>query len=234
MGERIRILDRGYLKLIESWGSDERIIGRARMSTGKEFVSWEPYKGHPRGDVGLLKNMMHADPPHTSPFEFAGMTIEVECPAVVVWQWVRHRTLSYSILSGRYAEMPDYDYLPTVERIMRDPGSNKQAGPAKWADALTAESAAEWVGQLRLTYAAMQATYRAGLKGGIPKELARLCLGFGRYTRMSVSGNLWNWLKFTRLRNHGDAQGEIRDYADVVCGVVATTFPRTWEAFSTR
>lgn len=38
------ILDHGYLKLIETWGSDESIIEAARMSTGKGFLGWEPGK----------------------------------------------------------------------------------------------------------------------------------------------------------------------------------------------
>ncbi len=232
MNEKIPILDHGYLQLVESWGSDERIIERARMSTGKGFQGWgTPDKP---GDEKLLRTLLHSDPPHTSPFEFSGMTVEVECPAVVVWQWVRHRTLSYSILSGRYTEMPETDYLPTVDRIMRDGGKNKQAGPAKGAVKLTEDAAAYWLVSLDQCYRVQQATYKAGLAAGIPKELARLCLGFGRYTRMSVSGNLLNWLKFTRLRNHGDAQGEIRDYAEAVCGVLAALFPRTWDLFANR
>jgi thymidylate synthase (FAD) len=34
------ILDHGYVQLIESWGSDERIIEAARMSTNKGFQGW--------------------------------------------------------------------------------------------------------------------------------------------------------------------------------------------------
>lgn len=35
-----KILDHGYLTLIESWGSDERIVEAARMSTNKGFLGW--------------------------------------------------------------------------------------------------------------------------------------------------------------------------------------------------
>jgi hypothetical protein len=41
MTERIAILDHGYLELVEPWGSDERIVEAARMSTGKGFLGWE-------------------------------------------------------------------------------------------------------------------------------------------------------------------------------------------------
>ncbi len=36
----VPILDHGYVRLIETWGSDERIIESARMSTGKGFKGW--------------------------------------------------------------------------------------------------------------------------------------------------------------------------------------------------
>lgn len=39
--DQISVLDHGYLKLVESWGSDERIIEAARMSTGKGFKGWK-------------------------------------------------------------------------------------------------------------------------------------------------------------------------------------------------
>lgn len=39
----ILVLDHGYVQLVESWGSDERIIESARMSTNKGFQGWGPY-----------------------------------------------------------------------------------------------------------------------------------------------------------------------------------------------
>lgn len=40
---KISVLDDGYLQLIESWGSDERIIEAARMSTNKGFLGWDKF-----------------------------------------------------------------------------------------------------------------------------------------------------------------------------------------------
>jgi len=36
------VLDHGYVKLVETWGSDARIIEAARMSTSKGFLGWGP------------------------------------------------------------------------------------------------------------------------------------------------------------------------------------------------
>lgn len=49
---KIKILDHGYVQLVEIWGSDERVVEAARMSTGKGFNGW----GTPQspGDEKLL------------------------------------------------------------------------------------------------------------------------------------------------------------------------------------
>lgn len=39
----IKVLDHGYVRLIDWMGSDESIVEAARVSTGRGFVSWEPY-----------------------------------------------------------------------------------------------------------------------------------------------------------------------------------------------
>jgi DnaJ-class molecular chaperone len=42
LDNKIYLLDHGYIRLIESWGSDERIVEAARMSTAKGFLGWGP------------------------------------------------------------------------------------------------------------------------------------------------------------------------------------------------
>lgn len=42
-GTTIKVLDHGYVKFIDSMGTDETIVEAARMSTGKGFISWDPY-----------------------------------------------------------------------------------------------------------------------------------------------------------------------------------------------
>jgi hypothetical protein len=85
---RIPLLDHGYIELIETWGSDERIIESARMSTNKGFKQW----GTPEqpGDEKLLAFLYNNK--HMSPFEMAGMTVEVCAPLFVFREWHRHRT----------------------------------------------------------------------------------------------------------------------------------------------
>lgn len=39
-----KVLDHGYVKFLDLMGTDESIIEAARMSTGRGFISWEPYE----------------------------------------------------------------------------------------------------------------------------------------------------------------------------------------------
>mgnify|MGYP001617845892 CR=1 FL=1 len=43
-GREIKVLDHGYVRLVDYMGSDEAVVEAARMSTGRGFVSWEPYR----------------------------------------------------------------------------------------------------------------------------------------------------------------------------------------------
>lgn len=225
----MQILDHGYLEYVEHWGSDNRIVESARMSTGKGFLGW----GTPDspGDERLLR-FLHINK-HTTPFEMAGLTLEVQAPIMVFREWHRHRTQSYSEMSARYAPLPNDNYLPTPERCLKglQAGSNKQAQAVIGSETLTLDSALAWLSSLASVYDRCEQVYQDGLKRGIPKELARLCVPVGRYSRMRASANLLNWLRFLTLRMAPDAQEEIRLYANAVGDLIAQHFPRTWMLF---
>ncbi len=224
---RTELLDHGYLEVLETWGSDEFIIETARVSTNKGFKGWgtpdEP------GDEKLLRFLY--DKKHSTPFEFGGMTIEVQAPIMVFREWHRHRTQSYSEMSARYTPLPDFNYVPRAERCLVVNGKNKQANKVEGAEELTKGSALAWLYDLNDFYKKAEILYQNGLSRGIPKELARLCLPVGRYTRMRATANLRNWLAFTTLRNAPEAQYEIRVFAEALVKEIADSFPRTAELF---
>lgn len=229
--EKIPLLDHGYIQIIEKWGSDERIIEAARMSTDKGFKGWGD--ADMPGDERLLKFLYTHN--HATPFEMAGLVIEVQAPLMVFREWQRHRTQSYNELSARYTEIPELNYTPEIGRIMRKNGANKQANAAPGAKELTEDAAQVWIDALANFYKQSQTMYQIGLNLGVPKELARICIPVGRYSRMRASANLRNWLAFLTLRSTmkgPNAQEEIRVYADTLGEYgIKTYFPRTWELF---
>lgn len=257
--DRIAVLDHGYIEPVEFWGSDEAIICAARMSTQKGFNGWGPkhtaecdtrrdetfrhYKGPPQegifkcecggnnpGDEKLLAFMWKNQ--HSTPFEFAGAVIEIQAPIFVFREWHRHRTQSFSEASARYSPLPDVNYIPTVERLMANAGAaNRQASTANGAEPLNVESAEEFRRGAVVAYRALEAAYQMALQIGVPKELARIILPVGRYSRMRASANLRNWLGFLTLRQAPNAQYEIRQYADALHDILAKKFPRTLALF---
>lgn len=226
------VLDHGYVTLIETWGSDERIIESARMSTGKGFNGWGTSDAP--GDERLLRFLWENK--HATPFEMAGATFEIKAPIFVFREWHRHRTQSYNEMSARYTSLPAEDYVPSVERLMLgSDGKNKQAGTVAGAGVLTTEGAERFRAFLRASYLHAEQGYQEALAAGVPKEVARVHLPVGRYSRMRASANLRNWLAFCTLRSTAKnpaAQWEIRQFADVVHDMLAETFPRTMALFA--
>jgi len=218
-----KILDNGYVSLVESWGSDERIIEAARMSTGKGFEGWEK-------DEKLLAYLYNNK--HATPFEMAGMVIEVKAPIFVFREWHRHRTQSYNEMSARYIPLPDENYVPSVERLMVGANTATTNKQAQGTGGLTLENAEYFRKRLIVSYNQAQAVYEMGLEAGVPKELARLPVPVARYSRMRASANLRNWIAFLTLRKAPAAQWEIRQYADAVGDLIAECFPHTWALFA--
>jgi thymidylate synthase (FAD) len=260
---RIDVLDHGYLSLIETWGSEEAIIEAARMSTAKGFLGWgvpetcatckgsgtnEPENGpgslckdccgrreriNKPGDEKLLRFLYENH--HDTPFEMAGATFEVQAPIFVFREWHRHRIpFGYNEMSARYTPLPDVNYIPTVERLMINSKTNKQAGVVAGAAELTEKHAEDFRHELADSYQAAESLYQAALKAGVPKELARVHLPVGRYSRMRATGNLRGWLAFLRLREAPGAQYEIRMYAHALHALLKEKFPRTIGLFEER
>lgn len=218
-----KLLDHGYVNLIETWGGDQQIIEAARMSTDKGFIGWPE-------DEKLLR-YLHENK-HATPFEMAGMVIEVKAPIFVFREWHRHRTQSYNEMSARYTPLPNENYIPTVERLMMNSKTNKQAGVIKGSTELDIHEAEYYRLSLQQHYTHCETFYQRALNAGIPKELARIHLPVGRYSKMRASANLRNWLAFLTLRMAENAQWEIRMYANMVGEYIAEEFPRTWSLFS--
>jgi len=225
-----KVLDFGYIRFVEDWGRGDAgepeagIIEAARQSTQGSFRGWEQ-------DEKLLRFLYTGRPQHATPFEFCGMVIEVQAPIMVFREWHRHRTQSYNEMSARYAPLPDINYLPTPERCLMVSGTNKQAGAVKGSQEITHEAALDWLQALNILYRACENTYQTGLSLGIPKEIARLAVPVGRYSRMRACANLRNWCAFMTLRSDPAAQYEIRQYSYALGDIIAQRFPRTWKLY---
>ncbi|KKN69873.1 hypothetical protein LCGC14_0436970 [marine sediment metagenome] len=227
---RIDVLDHGFVRFVEDWGhGDSRmpeagIIEAARQSTQGCFRGW-------RQDAKLLRYLYENK--HSTPFEFAGMVLEVRAPIFIFRQWHRHRTQGYNEMSARYTELPDLTYIPTVDRIVSgsQTTANKQAAAADGAPVATERSAEAFRGVLKRGQKRFRMDYDLAIGAGVPKELARLGMPVNHYSQMRATTCLRNWLGFLTLRMDPHAQWEIRQYANAVHALILERFPETCALF---
>jgi thymidylate synthase (FAD) len=226
---KIDVLDHGFVRLVDSMGSDLSVVRAARVSYDAAWRAGED----PGSDKRLINYLWkHA---HTSPFEAVTLTFEVKAPIFVFRQWHRHRTWSYNELSARYRELPEEFYVPQPSVIGVQAKVNKQARD------LTSE--ADPSGQ-ELSATIIQEScksafdsYRILLERGVPRELARSVLPVATYSHMFGTANLLNLFRFLTMRCHEHAQYEIRVYAEAMRDLTRDVVPiciAVWENNSDR
>jgi thymidylate synthase (FAD) len=212
----VKVLDKGFVKLVEFMGGDQRAVESARVSFGS--VS----KGE-AADRKLIEYLLANG--HLSPFEHSVFQFHVKCPIFVARQWMRHRIASYNEISARYTEVHDEFYMP--EAFRGQDRANKQGS--------IPTSALEQEKMLAIYDRAIKASfaaYKELLDAGAAREMARLVLPVAQYTQFYWSVNARSLLNFIDLRTHEHAQLEIRQYANSIREIFAEKMPWTWEAYS--
>lgn len=219
LDKEFKVLDKGFVRLVDYLGGDERIVQAARVSYGTGTKSF-------RQDKGLINYLLRND--HTSPFEQVVFTFHVKMPIFVARQWIRHRTARVNEISGRYSKLdPDF-YVPDSEYVSPQSENNKQARAPEPMAPDEAEGIRKTLSEgQRRTYE----EYEGLLASGLAKEVARINLPLSTYTEIYWQMDLHNLFHFLRLRIHPHAQYEIRAYAEVILGIVHAVCPIAAEAF---
>jgi thymidylate synthase (FAD) len=221
--QKVDVLDHGYVRLVESMGSDLSIVRAARVSYDAAWRAGED----DGSDAKLIRYLWRNQ--HTTPFEAVEFQFEVMAPIFVFRQWHRHRTASINELSARYRELPETFYLPEPENVGAQSASSKQARD------LTGERRAERAVEIAELDKACRdafAHYRKLLASGWPRELARMVLPLNTYSHMFWKANLRNLFHFLTLRCDAHAQHEIRVYADAMRELIRPIVPiavSAWE-----
>lgn len=214
----IKVLDRGFVRLVDMMGSDLSVVNAARVSFGKRKDHFEDK------DKKLIQYLAQHE--HTSPFRHAYVQFHVKAPIFVFRQWMKHQVgCSWNEISGRYVEFPDDEFfIPTSFR--QQSKDNKQGSEGE-IEVNHRESA-------RLAYETAckhaVAEYKNLLSLGVCREQARCILPLGLYSEVYWTTSLQAVAHFIRLRSEGHAQWEIQQYAHAVRALVETTFPASLEA----
>jgi thymidylate synthase (FAD) len=213
------VLDKGFVRLVDYLGSDQRIVQAARVSYGAGTKSY-------RQDKGLIDYLLRNE--HTSPFEQVVLTFHAKMPVFVARQWVRHRTARLNEISGRYSVMKDEFYVPQGEHISLQSDDNKQG---RSDEPVSPEIQQRIQESLVAQQGAAYQAYQALIDQGLARELARINLPLSMYTEWYWQIDLHNLFHFLRLRMDDHAQYEIRAYADAMFEITKTVTPMACESF---
>lgn len=218
MTNTISCLDHGFVRLVDSMGSDLSIARAARVSYNAEWRA-----GEDQGSDARLINYLWRNH-HTSPFEAVTFTFEVKAPIFVFRQWHRHRTWSFNEVSARYTELLEEFYTPDPEVIGVQSASNKQGRDLNVGlqEIGLASLSAEMI---EVACGNAFVMYRKLLANGVPRELARSVLPVATYSHMFATVNLLNLFRFCTLRSHEHAQYEIRVFSDAMLELIRPIVP---------
>ena len=219
LGEPFKVLNDGFIRLIDYMGSDESIVQAARVSYGKGTK-----KVHQ--DRGLIRYLMRHR--HTTPFEMCEIKLHVRVPMDCWRQWIRHRTASVNEYSTRYSEAIDSAQLTGDDQWREQSRGNRQGSTGF----LTREAGAELSEREAALIQSSRRLYRDRLEAGVAREQARKDLPLSTYTEAYWKIDLHNLLHFLALRMDAHAQWEIRSYATVIGEQILSRWcPMAWEAF---
>lgn len=109
----MRVLNNGFVKLVESMGHDQAVIRNARRC-------WRSEAKTDQANQQLLRHLIRAG--HKTPFEAMIFTFDVKAPLFVARQWFRHRMGSFNEESLRYCVASRDYYIPEAlsGRLLQD------------------------------------------------------------------------------------------------------------------
>ncbi|HOW97565.1 MAG TPA: FAD-dependent thymidylate synthase [Kiritimatiellia bacterium] len=219
LDQEIKVLDQGFVRLVDYMGSDARIVQTARVSYGAGTKTV-------REDAGLIDYLLRHE--HTSPFEHVVIELHCKLPIFVARQWIRHRTARLNEISARYSVMADEFYLPDEAHINAQSADNKQGR----SDAeVPPELRRKVLELLQRDQGMAYASYEEMIKDGIARELARINLPLSLYTQWYWQMDLHNLFRFLELRMDSHAQWEIRQYAAAIAQIARAVAPVAFDAF---
>jgi thymidylate synthase (FAD) len=219
LDKEFKVLDQGFVRLVDYMGGDQRIVQAARVSYGEGTKTL-------RQDAGLIDYLLRNE--HTSPFEQVVLTFHTKMPVFVARQWVRHRTARLNEISGRYSVMPDEFYIPAPEDVAEQSTDNKQG---RMSSPMSPDRAEEVREAIRSVHNQAYAGYTKLLDNGTARELARVVLPLSLYTEWYWQIDLHNLFRFLKLRMDPHAQKEIRAYAAVMKDLASKVCPMAFESF---
>ena len=224
---KTKVLDKGFIEVVDSLGNDLTVVNSARVSFGKRKTKFD------KSDERLVRYL--AKYKHYSPFRHLQVQFHIKAPEFVMRQWYKHvvgiettsngstKDHAWNEISGRYVEYDEF-YEPTEFRKQSD--DNKQA--SEGLIELQSSTNSLW----KNTHNIIITTYNEMLERGMAKEQARCILPLTLYTEVYWTASFQAIMNFIELRNEKTAQIEIQEYAKALLELMNDTFPKITEIWS--
>lgn len=219
-----KILDHGYVRTVNTMGSDLDVVNAARVSFDKEVSELSDK------DSKLISYLVKHK--HDAVFRHCAMTFEVYAPLMVARQWYKHAVgsthlddqLGWNESSRRYVTENEEFYIPQVSEWRSAPDNKKQGS----GDAIDPNIAAKYYRAMIRIVEQSESLYKEALADGVAPEQARLLLpAYSMYVRWRWTASLNALLHFISLRIDSHAQHEIQLYAHAIFEEVREAFPIT-------
>jgi len=227
---KTKVLDKGFIEVIDSLGNDLTVVNSARVSFGKRKTKWD------KGDERLVRYL--AKYKHYSPFRHLQVQFHVKAPEFVMRQWYKHvvgiettsngstKDHAWNEISGRYVPVEEF-YIPEIWRKQSE--DNKQASEG----VLESENN----GRAKHYYDTALSTtvnmYNRLINDlGVAKEQARVILPLSQYTEVYWTASFQAIMNFIELRNEKTSQIEIQEYAKAMLKITHNTFPKITEIWA--
>ena len=229
--KQFKVLDSGFIRVMDYMGDDTAIIQSARVSYGEGTKKVS-------NDKGLIRYLMKNW--HTTPFEMCEIKLHIKLPIFIARQWIRHRTANVNEYSARYSILDKEFYIPKPQHMSSQSTTNKQGRGSNLSKKDTERFLKILKDDAERNYKHYQDMLNENQSGeiknddktGLSRELARINLTLNTYTQWYWKIDLHNLLHFLYLRDDPHAQYEIQAYAEIILNkIVKKWVPYTYSAF---
>ncbi len=224
-----KVLDKGFIRVVDYMGNDDAIVQAARVSYGKGTKKKSQ-------DEGLIRYLLRHR--HTTPFEMCEIKLHVKLPIFIARQWIRHRTANVNEYSARYSILEDEFYIPKKKSLGSQSSTNKQGRGSeinislanKIVSILEEDSKKSYENYLWMLNEKDSKQFDQN-RNSLSRELARINLTLNTYTEWYWKIDLHNFMHFLSLRADKHSQYEIWEYANTMLKILKKWVPMTYKAF---
>ena len=225
-----KVLDHGFIRVIDYMGDDSSIVQAARVSYGKGTKKLNQ-------DKSLINYLISHR--HSTPFEMNEIKFHIKLPIFVARQWIRHRTANVNEYSARYSILDREFYIPKNRDLKPQSKTNNQGRSGKlesedvkfYSKLLKENSIKSFENYSLLLNEDDEGKILDEKRNGLARELSRMTLPLNAYTQWYWKIDLHNLMHFLALRFDPHAQYEIRVYAEIMMSIFKKWVPLTYDAF---